>query len=504
MQLTTDSSGTNWTISEIALRTTLLAEKIQNHFEGKYIGLLLPTSVVGVVGTLAVLSCKKVPVFINYTASTNAIQYALEKCAIDSLLTVKGFPERLGLQIETDFILIENLMVASEIADELSTPEIKNKGFEPPSTIFPNLHDTPSPSDTATVIFSSGSTGTPKGVVLSHKNLNSNCNSIMQVLKIKEEDVLFGALPFFHSFGFLATLWLPLYQRIKTVYHTNPMDAQAIGELISKHKCTILFGTPTFLQSYIRKCTPEQMKSLRLVITGAERLPPELAQRFYEKFGVLPVEGYGCTELSPVVSINIPEFQDKIGSHCGKPRSVGKPLPGINVKIINPENHCPLAENEEGLLLVKGPNVMQGYLGELEKTEAVLKNGWYNTGDMAKIDRSGYLYITGRYSRFSKIGGEMVPHIGLEEEIHSILETTEIKVVVTAVSDALKGEKLIVLHLKIAKNPREIVSELRKKGIANLWIPKVKDFYEIDRIPYLGSGKLDLAGIRDLAGKLSI
>ena len=263
------------------------------------------------------------------------------------------------------------------------------------------------------MLFSSGSTNLPKGIVLSHGNLNSNIKSVTEVLDLGEEDRILGSLPIFHSFGFLATMWLPLFLNIPVIYHPNPLDAVNIGSLIRKYKCTILFATPTFLLSYIRKCSRTDFQSLRMVITGAEKLPPQIARQFFEKFGILPMEGYGCTELSPVVSINVPENLKNIGKSCGKEGSVGKAIPCVQLKIIDPDTHDELKANAEGLLLVKGPSVMQKYLNDPEKTNEVLQDGWYNTGDIAKIDeRKGYLFITGRLSRFSKIAGEMVSHGG--------------------------------------------------------------------------------------------
>jgi acyl-[acyl-carrier-protein]-phospholipid O-acyltransferase / long-chain-fatty-acid--[acyl-carrier-protein] ligase len=357
--------------------------------------------------------------------------------------------------------------------------------------------------DTATVLFSSGSTGTPKGIVLSHRNLISNLISVSEVLDLQKDDIMLGSLPFFHSFGFIGNFLLPLYHGMTVIYHNNPMDAETIGELIREHQCTTLFATPTFLKAYTRKCSPEQMKSLKLVIAGAEKLTSNISNRFTGKFGITPIEGYGCTETSPVVSINVPAFGSEIGQKVGKSGSVGRPIPGVTAKIVDPDAREAFDTDQEGLLLVSGPNIMQGYLGEPERTREVLQDGWYNTGDMARIDADGYIFITGRYARFSKVAGEMVPHGGIEEEINNILGLTEPRVVVTGVADPVKGERLIVLHLSIDKTPDEIVEELRHRGLPNLWIPKSKHFYHVTEFPILGSGKIDLQALRDLADELT-
>ena len=501
----TDSSGWKLTNAEFVHRSNVLAKKIECKTGGtEAIGLLLPTSCSAAVATLAVLTIAKIPVFLNYTSSVESVNHAIEKSQIRLIISSRQFINTLRFSVNSEFLFIEDVFESKSARNISGTEdvnisrasELRNK-----DRVLPGAGD--SLDSTATIVFSSGSTGTPKGVILSHNNLNSNINSVIGALKVQEDDVILGSLPFFHSFGFLATFWLPLYYSIPVVYHSNPMDAGKIGELVAAHGCSILFATPTFLQSYVRKCSAIQFKSLRLVITGAEKLPRKTAELFFDKFGIMPVEGYGCTELSPVVSINVPETLEDMGTKCGKPGSVGKAIPDVEVKIIDPETKEELGPNQEGLLLVRGPNVMQGYLGEPEKTDEVLQDGWYNTGDIARIDGEGYVYITGRYSRFSKIAGEMVPHGGVEEEIHKVLGVSETRVIVTGVPDTRKGERLIVLHLPIKKTPRQIVDNLRKDGLANLWIPKSRDFFQIEEIPLLGTGKLDLKRVNETAIKLA-
>jgi acyl-[acyl-carrier-protein]-phospholipid O-acyltransferase/long-chain-fatty-acid--[acyl-carrier-protein] ligase len=354
----------------------------------------------------------------------------------------------------------------------------------------------------ATVLFSSGSTGHPKGVVLTHHNFNANANATMRVIGVRPGDRLLGSLPFFHSFGFLGTLWLPLTWGVPAVYHPSPVDAQRIGEVVAAERLTMMFATPTFLQGYTRKCTPEQFRTLRMVITGAEKLRRSIAEKFRAQFGIEPIEGYGTTELAPVVAVNMPEDLAQTGQAIGRPGAVGKPLPGISVRIVDPVSGAELDEGQEGVLHVKGPNVMPGYLDDPERTAAVLRDGWYDTGDMAKLDQDGYLYITGRLSRFSKIGGEMVPHLALEDEIHAVLGAQDSLVAVTAVADEARGERLLVLYTELALPPAEIVAALRARGLPNLWLPKPTDFCQIDRIPVLGSGKLDLRLILEMAKEL--
>jgi acyl-[acyl-carrier-protein]-phospholipid O-acyltransferase/long-chain-fatty-acid--[acyl-carrier-protein] ligase len=318
-----------------------------------------------------------------------------------------------------------------------------------------------------------------------------------------------GVLPFFHSFGYTATMWLPLTLSPRSVYHFNPLDGREVGRLAEKHAVTILMAAPTFLRTYLKRCTPEQLSALNLVIAGAEKMPRDLCDSFREKFGVEPSEGYGTTELSPVVSVNVPP--DRLGpdSPLGtKLGSVGRTLPGISAKVIDPETGEDLSQNREGLLCISGPNVMRGYFRESQKTAEVLKEGWYNTGDFARIDEEGFIHITGRQSRFSKIGGEMVPHVKIEEILSGILSQDEeepedgqpaIRVAVTSVSDPKKGERIIVVHKKLSMPVEQVRAQLAATGLPNLWIPDAKSFLEVEQIPILGTGKLDLKALKQLA-----
>ena len=234
-------------------------------------------------------------------------------------------------------------------------------------------------------------------------------------------DKILGILPFFHSFGFTGTLCLPTTIGMGVVFHPSPLESRAIGALVSQYSVTFLLATPTFLQAYIRRCEPEDFGSLQYVMAGAEKLPERTSIAFEDRFGLRPLEGYGCTECSPAVTVNTRDFRAAQFRQVGSKRSsIGHPLPGISVRIVNPETLDPLPVGETGLLLVRGPNIMQGYLNRPEKTAEVLHDGWYNTGDIAAVDEDGFIRITDRMSRFSKIGGEMVPHIKVEDKLHEL------------------------------------------------------------------------------------
>ena len=361
---------------------------------------------------------------------------------------------------------------------------------------------TPSPSldELATVIFSSGSTGDPKGVMLTHYNIGSNVEQLDQVFGFTRRDRLLGVLPFFHSFGFTGTLCAPAALGMGVVFYPNPLDAKSIGPLVSRYEITFLLATPTFLQLYLRGCSPEDFGSLRVVMTGAEKLPDRLAAAFEEEFGIRPLEGYGCTECAPAVAVNTYDFRSagfrQVGAKRGK---IGHPMPGVSVRIVDPESFAPLGIGQPGLLLVRGPNIMQGYLGQPEKTAEVLRDGWYVTGDIAASDEDGFLQITDRLSRFSKIGGEMVPHIKVEEKLHELAGMTEQTFVVTGVPDEKKGERLVALHKLADRQLQRCLEKLAQCDLPNLWKPRPDHFHHVDTLPFLGTGKLDLRKVREIA-----
>jgi acyl-[acyl-carrier-protein]-phospholipid O-acyltransferase/long-chain-fatty-acid--[acyl-carrier-protein] ligase len=302
----------------------------------------------------------------------------------------------------------------------------------------------------------------------------------------------------------MAALWMPAVRGVGVVYHANPLDAQVIGELVEKYKVTFLVATPTFLQAYMRRCSPESFGSLQCVLVGAEKLQERVALAFEDAFGIRPLEGYGCTECSPVVTVNARDFRApgyrQVATKRGR---IGHPLPGVSAKIVDLETGEPVAPGSSGMLLVKGPNVMLGYLGKPEKTAEVLRDGWYTTGDIAAMDEDGFLTITDRLSRFSKIGGEMVPHIRIEEKLQDIAGITEQVFAVTAVADDKKGERLVVLTTLSVEEFEPVVEKLAQSDLPALWKPRSNQFFHADSLPLLGTGKIDLRGIKALAASLA-
>ena len=353
--------------------------------------------------------------------------------------------------------------------------------------------------DLATIIFSSGSTGEPKGVMLSHFSIDANAQGATQVLHLYQRERVLGILPFFHSFGYLV-FWFVLFNNAALVFHPSPLDVAAIGELVRRYRITFLVTTPTFLQLYQRRCTPEQFSSLRVVLTGAEKLPARLAQAFKDRFGLDPIEGYGVTECAPVIAVNCPDFRAAgFFQPASRRGTVGQPLPGVSVKIVDPESYAPLPPGTPGMLLVKGPNVMTGYLKRDDLTANVMRDGWYITGDIALVDDDGFLTITDRLSRFSKIGGEMVPHGKVEEALQQAAGTDIQVFAVTGIPDDRKGEQLAVLHTLEESRIPEILEKLMAIGLPNLFMPPRGNFVKVEALPVLGTGKMDLRRLKQIA-----
>ena len=483
------------------VKTIFLARRLRSRWRGQeMVGILLPPSIPGALVNLAALLMGKVPVNLNYTSSNESLTACAQQCNLQTVVTSRQFLERVHVQPPAEAIFLEDLAANPRVAERacalLASCLLPARGIE----AFVGAERRARLDDVATIIFSSGSTGDPKGVILTHYNIASNVEQLNQVVMLNSTDRILGILPFFHSFGFTGTLCLPVALGLGVIYHPNPLDARAIGALVAQYAITLLLATPTFLNTYTRRCAPEDFGSLRFVMAGAEKLPERIAQAFEDHFGIRPLEGYGCTECSPVVALNTLDFRAASFRQVGAKRgSIGHPLPGMSVRIVDPATGRPVPVSEPGLLLVRGPNVMQGYLQQPEKTAEVLQDGWYNTGDIATVDEDGFIRITDRLSRFSKVGGEMVPHIKVEEKLQELADASEQVFAVTAIPDEKKGERLVVFHTLADKDLRECLEKLAKSDLPALWRPRPDQFLSIRALPYLGTGKLDLRRLRELA-----
>ncbi len=499
-----DQDGKSLSCFSLLVRSVVLSWEIRRIAkDSQYVGVLLPNCGAAATAFLAVLTADKVPAPLNFSAGRDSIEAAMAKAGIAKVLTSRKFVAKLKMEPAPWMVFLED--VAKEIPAWRKAAAFAMAAILPHQELM-NLVSPESHRDvfkTAALLFSSGSSGSPKGVMLSHHNINSDLHSCLRVMGWTSADKIAGTLPLFHSFGLCACFWLPMMIGCEVVYIPNPLDAAAIGEAIEKHKLTLLLATPTFIQSYMKRLKPEQLKSLRLVIVGAEKLRPDIAAKFKEMSGLTLMEGFGCTELSPIVSINLCNSILDLGKLAGRQGSVGSPMPGICAKIVDPSTGAALPPDTEGLMLVRGPNVMQGYVNDPKATAAAIVDGWYNTGDIAKMDVDGRISICGRLSRFSKIGGEMVPHELVESAINEICASEARVAAVCSASDPDKGERLLVLHTELPLSPERIIEELRKRDVPNLWVPKASNFRKAESLPLLGSGKLDLMKLKEMAAKLA-
>lgn len=479
-----------------------LARALRQRWEGQpHVGILLPSSVAAALVNLAASLAGRVSVNLNFTAGKAGMDSVVKQAGLRTIVTSRAFLEKAKLELPSGAIPIWLEDLAAEI-----TRKDRLKAFAlacvAPVRMLEKIAGAvvpPTVDDPATIIFSSGSTGEPKGVVLSHFNIDSNVEAITQIFRVQPADRMLGILPLFHSFGYTC-LWLAGNYGMGTVFHPNPLDAATISALVERYRATILLATPTFLQLYIRRCAPAQFGSLRLVIAGAEKLPEALALAFEDTFGIKPLEGYGMTECSPVVAISTLDYRAPGFFQPGSRRGyAGHPLPGVSVRVVDLATNEPVEPGSEGMLLVKGPNVMQGYLGRDDLTAAVMRDGWYVTGDLGLIDEDGFLKVTGRLSRFSKIGGEMVPHGRVEEALQQAAGADAQVFAVTAVGDEKKGEALAVLHTLDDRKIQETLDRVSAAGLPNLFIPRRDRFIKVDALPILGTGKLDLRAIKQVA-----
>ena len=482
------------TAESLLVLATLLADRLKKLTESKRIGIVLPPGTGGLVANLAAVLAGKVPVNLNFSLGRAALESSIDRAGLDLIVSaekvkakLKEFPWAdayfdVGAALEQirgkrGKLIRRALLLSLPCGLAASLLKIPRKGGD----------------EEAGLLFTSGSSGTPKGVALSHRNLLSNCFQIREAALITEGEVLLGNLPLFHSFGFTVTLWFALLERIRLVTVSSPLEVKKGLTAIRENKVTVLLGTPTFLRPFLRKGTKEDFETGRRVISGAEKTPAGFADQWESAFSCNYLEGYGLTETSPVLSINVPGDGSRKGS-------VGKLMPGVAARSLDPDSGEPLAPTETGLLCFRGPNIFAGYLEEPERSKEVLPgDGWFHTGDLGRFDEDSFLFIEGRLSRFSKIGGEMVPHGTVEHEVAKVLGVEDSEKPLVAIGskeDAAKGESLVLLAV-----PEVDFDDLRKRlseaGLTNLWIPK--ELKRVEEIPMLPTGKLDLKEIAKMS-----
>ncbi len=500
------------TLSGYKVTTAVLAfsRLIRRRSPETKIGLLLPTSSAGAIANMACLLLGKTVVNLNYTASLQALQAALKKAGLHSLYTSRRFVAKLeqkGIEIEP---LFQGLQVhyLEDVKEEIGTGQqlalLAASLLLPARLLYALFGKRISIEQPAAILFSSGSEGEPKGVVLSHRNIMGNIRQVSDVLDTREEDVVMATLPLFHAFGLTVTGLMPLVEGIPAICHPDPTDALNIAKAIGKYQATVFCGTSTFLRLFTRnkRIHPLMLASLRVVVAGAERLSPEVRDGFKLKFNKEIYEGYGTTETTPVASVNIPDRIDPRNWHVqegSRPGSVGLPLPGSSFRIVDPETLETLPQGDDGLILIGGTQVMLGYLDDARKTDEVIieldGKRWYRTGDKGHLDADGFLTIVDRYSRFAKIGGEMISLGAIEGAIGQLLPE-EVEILTTALPDGKKGEKVALL---VAGEIllEELKRLIEQSGLNPLMRPA--EIIPVAAIPKLGSGKSDFKRARQIA-----
>ena len=493
------------------------SKRIKSISHEQNVGILLPTSTGGVIANMATLLAGKTVVNLNYTASNMAIKSAIEQSDIATVYTSRLFLSRLSKKNidPSDALVNSNVVYMEDIKEGINKAELLRHWltvkFLPSFLLRLLFCRVTKPTQTAAILFSSGSEGAPKGIMLSHRNIMANLKQISDVLNTQDEDVVMASLPLFHAFGLTVTQFMPLIEGLPMVCQPDPTDAFTTAKAVAKYRATIMFGTSTFLRLYTknRKVHPLMFESLRIVVAGAEKLNEQVRTDFLLKFNKIILEGYGATETTPVASVNLPDsldldyWQIQAG---GKRGTVGMPLPGTSFKIIDPDTEQELATGEDGMIIIGGTQVMQGYLKNPEKTAEVIREiegqRWYITGDKGRVDKDGFLTIVDRYSRFAKIGGEMIGLAEIEEKIktiitdHNIAVDEEFELLATTISDDKKGETIVLLvtsaiELSIVK-PAMIAAACTPLSIPSRCVL-------VDSIPKLGSGKTDFSKAKSLA-----
>tara|TARA_R100000027_G_scaffold67314_2_gene65530 strand:+ start:5164 stop:8601 length:3438 start_codon:yes stop_codon:yes gene_type:complete len=479
----------------VALRGILQDELSDDPAE---IGIILPPSIGGTLTNLALVLDRRIPVNLNFTMPESSFLYTVRQSGVKTILTSRRVIEKLpDLKIPGRVVFLEELL------ERMTSARRIRAGLA--ALILPTswllAGKKAKGDDPLAILFSSGSTSDPKGIVLTHGNILSNVNAFEEVGRFRKTDRILGTLPFFHSLGLTVTIWMPMTQGVTVGFHSNPLEAGAIGEFSKKFHPTIILGTPSLLLGWARKIDPSAFSAVRWIIAGAEKLSPRIADFIEKRYGIRPYEGYGATECSPVVAVNVPATDlDGYRQEGAEDGTVGRALPNVRVRVVDPDTGVRRKDGDDGLIEVRGPSVFPGYLGDPEKSAEVLKDGWYRTGDIGHLNDDGFLTLTDRLSRFSKIAGEMVSHSMVENALREGLDVDADQLCVTSVPDEKRGERLVVLVTEKSGIDRDRFSEgLKGTDLPNLWKPSANSVVAVEEIPQLGTGKPDLVGIRKIA-----
>ncbi|HNW99929.1 MAG TPA: AMP-binding protein [Candidatus Cloacimonadota bacterium] len=471
---------------KLLIASLILANRFRK-FPETNIGIMVPTSIGCMAAVMGVLMCGKTPAMINF--STGAIdnsKYAQRKCNFKTIITSKALLDKLNLTPIPGMVFLEDIMSSVHTLEKLQAA-LKSKL---PLPILQNLVHKGSRDEAAVILFTSGSEKDPKAVQLSHKNILQNISTFPQIFNLSHEDIILGNLPLFHVFGLTVTFFLPLILGGTVVAVANPLDYQLIVDSIRKYKATLVVATPTFLHGYLRRSRPGDFESVKYLMAGADKLTSQIRDEYLKMHNIEILEGYGATETSPVIAVNTPNAK-RFGS-------VGKPIPGVQVRIVDRETDQILGPDQVGKVLVKGDNVMVGYYGDLEETSVRIRNGWYDTGDMGTLDSDGYLWHKGRLKRFVKIGGEMISLVYVESEMEKLLPEGTLCCVVE-VPNPTKGADIVV-----ALTTQEVVAKDIHKKLKKILPPIAmpKEFYVMDSLPLMGSGKVNFREVETICREL--
>ncbi|MDD2332387.1 MAG: AMP-binding protein [Candidatus Cloacimonetes bacterium] len=476
------ATNNDYTYSRMLIASFILKEHVAK-IKGKYIGIMLPTSMGCMLAILSTLMNGKIPVMINYaTGAIENSKYARTKCNFKTIITSKKLLDKLGLQPIDHMIFIEDILAQVTTMGKLKAAFLSKL----PLSLMKSVVHHGSMDDVSVILFTSGSEKEPKAVQLTHKNISHNVNSIPEVIDISHEDTFMSVLPFFHVFGLTVDFWLPILCGCTLVTYPNPLDYREISNLVREYKVSLMAATPSFFYGYLNKSEPGDFKTVRFAIAGADKLPEKLVDGYMRKHGIILYEGYGTTETSPVISANTPKH-NKLGS-------IGKLLPGVQLRILDIGTDKILDPGMEGKILVKGDLVMAGYLGDLEETSLRIHNGWYDTGDIGMIDSDGYLWHKGRLKRFVKVGGEMVSLVKVEDALSRLLPENVICCVVD-VPNPTKGADVVAAVANGDFDMPKILKQL-KKELPAIAVPR--QFYVIEDIPMMGSGKVNFRAVENI------
>ncbi|MDO9578500.1 MAG: AMP-binding protein [Candidatus Cloacimonadales bacterium] len=469
------ATGKDVSYERMLIISLIFAKKFKK-IKSKYVGVMVPTSAGCMLTNLGLLMVGKIPVMINY--ATGAIEnsiYAQEKCNFETIIASKKLLEKLNLEPLDSMIFLEDIAATIKLSDKLPAL-LKSKGSA--SRIIKGVHHGDM-DETAVILFTSGSEKEPKAVQLTHKSIGHNVDNIPKILDLNSNDIFLANLPLFHVFGITANFWLPIILGTNIVAYPNPLDYKIICGLVKQYKVTLMAGTPAFYYGYLKKSSPGDFASMKVAISGADTLTKQIYEGFLEKHNLIINNAYGTTETSPAISINTPDV-NRVGS-------VGKPIPGVEVKIMDVDTDEILPPNQTGKILVSGDMVMKGYLGDLEETSLRIHKGWYDTGDMGYLDEDGFLWHKGRLKRFVKVGGEMVSLVKVEEVLSKYLPNDVICCVVD-VPNSTKGADVVAAVTTGEIDQRDILKKMAAE-LPAIAVPK--EFYVLEDIPMMGSGKVN-------------